>query len=142
MRVAIVVTSTSTDLVSLADTTSGLAHVFTYQPETFSWPVSVPSGRRQPISAVAMEVAELLGIDFGIAPFTAQQFEAGLEIELELAWECPPSMVDFDSEGLLEIGRLAASNLQAQPDYYLQLARAHAPGDPSPRGARPDVGSD
>jgi hypothetical protein len=90
-----------------------------------------------------VEVAELLGIDFAIAPFSVDDLRLALEIELEIEHECAPSMVDALDEDLVDLGTIAVANLRERFDYYTQLTQAHAPGDrPRPRHEHADVGTD
>lgn len=129
-------TSTSINATILTD-------ALTEQPERVVAAVCAPSHQSELTGAEVVEVAELLGIDFAAAPFTAKELQAGIEVELELGYECTPSMVDVIDEDLLEIGKIAIANLQERSDYYLQLTQAHAPGDPPVQQHRPaDVGGD
>ena len=115
-------TSTSIHTASLADT---LAE----QPATVVAAVCAPSHHTDLTGADVVEVAELLGIDFAAAPFSAEDLQVGMEVELELGYECTPSMVDIIDEDLMELGKIAVANLQEQPDYYTQLSKPQAPGD-------------
>lgn len=93
--------------------------------------------------ADAVEVAELLGIDFAQAPFSVEDLLLGLEVERDIEYECAPSMVDAPDEDLVDLGSAAVAHLQQQPDYYTWLAQPHAPGDPTPaRYVHADVGTD
>jgi hypothetical protein len=93
--------------------------------------------------AEVVEVAELLGIDFAAAPFSVEDLQVGMEVELDLGYECAPSMVDALDEDLVEIGKVAVAHLQERSDYYRQLTAAHAPGDPPAlRHRHADVGGD
>ena len=77
------------------------------------------------------------------APFSAEELQIGMEVELELGHECAPSPVDALDEDLLEIGKAAIANLQERSDYYRLLTQAHAPGDPpAPPHRHVDVGCD
>jgi hypothetical protein len=93
--------------------------------------------------AAVVEVADLLGIDFAVAPFTVEDLQLGLEVERELEDECTPSMVDLLDDDLMELGKIAVANLQERSDYYTRLSQAQAPGDPPmPRHQLADVGTD
>jgi hypothetical protein len=116
-------TSTSIHIPSLVD-------VRAEQPEKVVAAVCAPYHQSDLTGADVVEVADLLGIDFASAPFTAEELQAGIEVELELGYECAPSMIDARDEDLTEIGKIAVANLQERSDYYRQLAQAHAPGDP------------
>lgn len=129
-------TSTSIHTMNLADT---LAE----QPAMVVAAVCAPSHQSDLTGADVVEVAELLGIDFAAAPFSAEELQVGMEVELELGHECMPSMVDALDEDLMEIGKLAVAHLQERSDYYRQLTEAHAPGDPPlPQHRNADVGGD
>jgi hypothetical protein len=96
-------------------------------------------------AAEVVEVAELLGIDFAMAPFSLEDLQQGIEVELDLEMEvdCLPSVDDWLEEDLVEVGKIAVGHLREQPDYYTWLAQAHAPGDAMPpQYAHADVGTD
>jgi hypothetical protein len=129
-------TSTSIHTTSLID---ALADV----PAQVVAAVCAPSHPSEVTGADVVEVAELLGIDFTAATFSARELQVGMEVELELGYECAPSMVDALDEDLVEIGKIAVANLQDRSDYYCQLTQPHAPGDPPVRQQRNvNVGSD
>ena len=93
--------------------------------------------------AEAVEIADLLGIDFALAPFTVEDLKLGLEVERELCEECAPSLVDILDEDLVNLGKIVVANLHERSDYYTQLTRAQAPGDPPlPLHEHPGVGAD
>lgn len=128
--------ATSTSIHTIADTLSE-------QPETVVAAVCAPSHQSELAGADVVEVAELLGIDFAAAPFSVEELQLGMEVELEIGYECAPSMVDVIDDDLVEVGKVAVANLQEQSDYYRQLTQAHAPGDPSPTHLRSaDLGGD
>ena len=116
-------TSTSIDTTSLTD---ALAE----QPEWVINAICAPSHQSELTGAEVVEVADLLGIDFAAAPFSVEDLQIGMEVELELGNECAPSMVDILDDDLVEVGKIAVANLQERSDYYSQLTQAHAPGDP------------
>jgi hypothetical protein len=91
--------------------------------------VCAPSRQVSLACADVVEVAEQLGIDFGLAPFTAAHLHLGMEVEAEQRLAVGAGLLDED---MLELGRIAASNLQRQSDYYVRMTAAHAPGDPLP----------
>jgi Protein of unknown function (DUF5661) len=95
------------------------------------------------LDAEAVEVADLLGIDFAVAPFTVEDLRLGLEVEREFEDDCAPSMVDLLDDDLVDLGKIAVANLQERSDYYTCLTQAQAPGDP-PMPARQyaEVGAD
>jgi hypothetical protein len=119
------------------------ADLLAAQPENVVAAVCAPPQQSELTGSEVVEVAELLGIDFAIAPFSVEDLQLGLEVELEIGHECAPSMVDALDEDLVELGMIAVANLQDRSDYYTQLAQAHAPGDPSlPRHEHAEVGTD
>ena len=120
-----------------------MADTLAEQPERVIAAVCAPSHQSDLTGAEIIEVAELLGIDFAAAPFSVEDLQIGMEVELELEHECTPSMVDAIDDDLVEVGKIAVANLQEQLDYYRQLTQAHAPGDPPVRQHRnADVGYD
>ena len=107
--------------------------------------VCSPSHVSELTAAEVVEVAELLGIDFAMAPFTLEDLQQGLEVELDLEMEvdCVPSVDDWQEDDLVELGKVAVGRLREQPDYYTWLAQAHAPGDTTPpQYVHADVGTD
>ena len=105
-------------------------------PTAFSLPGHVAG-------AEAVEVAELLGIDFTASLFGIEDLRLGLEVERDLGSDCAPSMVDLADDDLVELGKVAVAHLLDQPDYYTWLTQPHAPGDPTPPQYRhADVGTD
>src|SRR3954465_13159879 len=70
--------------------------------------------------ADVVDVAELLGIDFAVAPFSLEDLHLALAVELGLEHECAPSMVDALDEDLVELGTIAVINLRERSDYYTQ----------------------
>jgi hypothetical protein len=94
---------------------------------------TVTAERRQPNlvpGGEVVEVADLLGIDFSMAPFTVEDLQLGLEVEREIEDECAPSIVDLVDHDLLDLGKIVVANLQERSDYYTRLTEACAPGDP------------
>lgn len=90
--------------------------------------------------ADVVETAERLGIDFIRAPFTPQQLHLGMVFEAE---QRASDLDDLLDEDMLELGKIAATNLDVQPDFYVQLTVAHAPGDGVPVAYHlSDVGTD
>jgi hypothetical protein len=81
----------------------------------------------------AVEVAERLGLDVAAAPFTVDDLQLGLDVELELRGACSPSMLDLLDDDLVELGKTVVANLCERADYYTRLIQAHAPGDPPSR---------
>ncbi|MCC6177578.1 MAG: hypothetical protein IT305_19940 [Chloroflexi bacterium] len=92
-------------------------------------------------AAEAIEVAEILGIDWALAPYDVEQFCLGITIERQhalLAQSTP--LADLDT---LDAARYAMARLHDLPDYYTRLTTAHSPGDGQfGEFARDDVGRD
>lgn len=107
-------------------------------------PAAAPRGGLA--SAEIVELAELLSIDIGLAPFGIADLQLALEVEQELASgyvDYGGGQREYGEHELLTLGMTAVANLQAQPDYYRQLTRAHAPGDPVPwLWTHADMGAD
>ena len=120
-----------------------LADILAALPETQDMPACTPSRRSALRDTDTIEVAELLGIDFAAAPFTVEDLQLGLEMELDLGDECTPSMVDLLDDDLVELGMIAVANLRERSDYYTRMSQANAPGDPPLRARqRAEVGAD
>ena len=120
-------TSTFTPL-----TFSYLADILAAQPDAVVDAVCAPSHQSTLAGADVVDLADLLGIDFAVAPFTVEDLQLGLEVERELGDECAPSMVDILDDDLVELGKIAVANLHERSDYYTRLTQAQAAGDPPP----------
>jgi hypothetical protein len=92
-------------------------------------------------AAEIVDVAEQLGIDFTIAPFSVEELKLGMEVERE--HERFASTASPADDTLWGVGLLAVARLQDRPDFYTELTQARAPGDPpSPQYEHADVGTD
>lgn len=98
--------------------------------------VCAPARSNSLTCADVVDVAERLGIDFTRAPFSIQQLHLGMAVEADQrtlgeadAQDAGLPDGDLLDEDLLELGKIVVINLQRQPDYYVQLTAAHAPGD-------------
>jgi len=94
--------------------------------------------------AEVVDVAEQLGIDFAVAPFSVEELKLGIEVELEherlVAAAVPAASA---TTGLTEASLHAIAHLQQRHDFYTLLTRAHAPGDPPPPlYEHADIGTD
>src|SRR3954470_13820154 len=116
-------TSTSTNPTRPAD-------ILAARPTDGVAAVGAPGHRSDLTCADVLDVADLLGIDFAMAPFSVEELQLGINVELDIGHECAPSVVDLLDDDLVELGMVAVANLQERADYYTQLTRAHAPGDP------------
>jgi hypothetical protein len=102
-----------------------------------------PSYQSDLTAAEVVEVADVLGIDFAIAPFNLEDLQLGLAVEREQECDCAPATDDLPDEDLVELGKVAVAHLKEEPDYYTWLTQAHAPGDPMPLPySHADVGTD
>jgi hypothetical protein len=120
-----------------------LADILAAQPASVVAAVCAPSHQSELTGADVVEVAELLGIDFATAPFSVEDLQLGLAIELELGFDCAPSLLDAEDADLVVLGMAAVAHLQEQPDYYTRMTRVHAPGDPpASRYEHAGVGAD
>ena len=92
-------------------------------------------------AAEVVDVAEQLGIDFTVAPFSLEELKLGMEVELEQE-RFVAAAADGDDD-LAEIGMAAVARLRERPDFYTILTQVHAPGDPAPATyEHADVGTD
>jgi hypothetical protein len=120
-----------------------LASPLAVRPEDIPAAVCAPTHEHALTCADVVEAAELLGIDFAVAPFSVEDLHLALQVELELGHECAPSMIDALDDDLVDLGMVAVAHLQEGTDYYAQLTHAHAPGDaPPPRHEHAGVGTD
>ena len=69
----------------------------------------------------ARRIGATLGIDWETAPFDAEQYLMGLEVELEHGSRDPATNVTDDDE--LVTGKIALAHLNEFPDYYTRLER-------------------
>ena len=74
----------------------------------------------QVTEARAREIGTEIGIDWASAPFDAEQFRLGLEVELEHGAHDPETDVTHDDP--LLTGKIAWAHLKELPDYYTRLA--------------------
>jgi Protein of unknown function (DUF5661) len=72
-------------------------------------------------SEEARRVGEQIGIDWASAPFDVEQFQRGMEVELEHGLHDPRTNVTDDDPILT--GKIALAHLTEFPDYYVRLGR-------------------
>lgn len=77
----------------------------------------------------AERVGALLGVDWPSSPFDAEQFRAGMDVELEHGSRDPATDVTGDDP--LTTGKIALAHLNELPDYYTRLERMEAGEDAS-----------
>ena len=68
----------------------------------------------------ARAIGETIGIDWATARFDVQQFQKGLEVELEHGFRDPDTNVSDDDE--ITTGKIALAHLNELPDYCARLA--------------------
>jgi Protein of unknown function (DUF5661) len=73
----------------------------------------------------AKQIGDTLGVDWKL--FNVEQFQMGLEVELEHGTIDPNTNVTNDD--LLLTGKIAAAHLNEFPDYYTRLAKMEAEAD-------------
>jgi hypothetical protein len=69
----------------------------------------------------ARRVGEQIGIDWASAPFDVEQFQRGMEVELEHGLHDPRTNVTDDDP--IVTGKIALAHLTEFPDYYVRLGR-------------------
>ena len=69
----------------------------------------------------ARRVGEAIGIDWDSVPFDVEQFQAGMDVELEHGLHDPATNVTGDDP--LVTGKIALAHLNEFPDYYIRLER-------------------
>ena len=120
----------ATQTIAATTTRSELAELLSTLPECMGADVEplacAPPRTNSLPCADVVDVAEQLGIDFAVAPFSIQQLHLGMAVEAD---QRTTDCADLLDEDVLELGKIAVINLQRQPDYYAQLTVAHAPGD-------------
>lgn len=72
----------------------------------------------------ARRVGDQIGIDWANAPFDVEQFQMGMEVELEHGLHDLLTNVT-DSDPVIT-GKIALAHLKEFPDYYTRLARMEA----------------
>jgi hypothetical protein len=69
----------------------------------------------------AREIGEQIGIDWETSAFDLEQFQTGLDVELEHGSHDPRTNVTNDDP--ITTGRIAWAHLNEFPDYYTRLGR-------------------
>jgi hypothetical protein len=69
----------------------------------------------------ARQVGEQIGIDWASAPFDAEQFRMGMDVELEHGLHDPATNVTDDDP--IFTGKIALAHLNEFSDYYTRLKR-------------------
>lgn len=124
-----------------AETARPLPDLLAALPDELDAPVCSPSRQTELTAADVIDVAELIGIDFAMVPFSIDELQLGIEMELEhRRFFSQPAATGAD---LVALGQAALAHLCQRPDFYTRLSTAHSPGDPLPPEYRIDeVGAD
>jgi hypothetical protein len=69
----------------------------------------------------AHAIGESIGIDWSSAPFDAEEFRKGMDVELEHGLHDPATNVTGDDP--IVTGKIALAHLNEFADYYTRLAR-------------------
>ncbi len=69
----------------------------------------------------ARRFGEEIGIDWATSPFTVDEFQAGMDVELEHGLQDPATNVTDDDPHVT--ARIARAHLNEFADYYTRLAR-------------------
>jgi len=72
----------------------------------------------------ARAAGERIGIDWGSAPFNLEQFQMGMDVELEHGARDPQTNVTDDD--VIITAKIARAHLNEFPDYYTRLAKMEA----------------
>ena len=69
----------------------------------------------------ARQIGEAIGIDWASAPFDVEQFQMGMDVELEHGLhDLLTNVTDSDP---VVTGKIALAHLNEFPDYYTRLAK-------------------
>ena len=72
----------------------------------------------------ARAAGERIGVDWASAPFDAEQFQMGMDVELEHGTRDPDTNVTDDD--VIMTAKIARAHLNEFPDYYTRLAKMEA----------------
>jgi uncharacterized protein DUF5661 len=72
----------------------------------------------------ARAAGERIGIDWDTSPFSLEQFQMGMDVELEHGTADPRTNVTGDD--LIMTAKIARAHLNEFPDYYTRLAKMEA----------------
>ena len=79
-------------------------------------------------------MGEAIGIDWGTARFSLEQFRAGMEVELEHGDR--EAATDVTGSDPIVTGKIALAHLNEFPDYYTRLATMEAEAEEHWRACR------
>jgi hypothetical protein len=80
----------------------------------------------------AQQYGFAIGIDWSSAPFTVDEFRAGMNVELEHGRADPATDVTHDDP--FTTARIALAHLNEFPDYYTRLRKMEQEADQSRSG--------
>ena len=69
----------------------------------------------------ARQIGEQIGIDWASSPFDVEQFQRGMDVELEHGLH--DLLTNVTDDDPLVTGRIALAHLREFPDYYTRLAQ-------------------
>jgi len=75
----------------------------------------------------ARAIGTQLAIDWAKAPFSAESYAAGMNVELEHGTRAPETNVTNDDP--LTTGKIALAHLREFPDYYVRLDKLEKEAD-------------
>ena len=83
----------------------------------------------------ARDAGARIGVDWDSAPFDAEQFRMGMDVELEHGTRDPQTNVTDDD--VTVTAKIARAHLNEFPDYYTRLAKMEAEADAETKGNAP-----
>jgi hypothetical protein len=75
---------------------------------------------------------ERIGVDWGSVPFDVEQFQMGMNVELEHGTRDPQTNVTDDD--VITTAKIARAHLNEFPDYYTRLAKMEAEAEAEAEG--------
>ena len=72
----------------------------------------------------ARAAGERIGVDWDTSPFSLEQFQMGMNVELEHGTRDPQTNVTGDD--VIMTAKIARAHLNEFPDYYTRLAKMEA----------------
>lgn len=72
----------------------------------------------------AVDIGESIGIDWSVAPFAAEEFRSGMDVELEHG--SVDAATDVTGSDPVVTAKIALAHLNEFPDYYTRLAAMEA----------------
>lgn len=81
----------------------------------------------------ARTAGEPIGVDWSSAPFSPEQFQMGMNVELEHGARDPQTNVTDDDP--VTTAKIARAHLNEFPDYYTRLAKMEAEAEAKETGS-------